>query len=142
MRCLDLNINYTDWKEASFQFSIWGSSNTMQYHDLYQQMKEKFDGRTVSRRDIILTIPYISLKCFEHSAKSMNVELLSEVILSGVDINIRQLLDTRMTADLRARRLYVLYKEEQEESVENLRTLILGPLQSPKYVHVTEEFYS
>ena len=23
-----------------------------------------------------------------------------------------------------------------------MRTLILGPLQSPKYVHVTEEFYS
>ena len=114
-----MNINYTDWKDASFQFSIWGSSNTMQYHDLYQQMKEKFEGRTVSRRDVILTIPYISLKCFEHSAKSMNVELLSEVILSGVDINIRQLLDTRMTADLRARRLYILYREEQEESVEN-----------------------
>jgi hypothetical protein len=142
MRCLDLNINYTDWKDASFQFSIWGSSNTMQYHDLYEQIKEKFQDLNISRRDIILTIPYISLKCLDHNAKSMNVELLSELILSKVDINIYQLLDTRMTVDLKARRFYILYKEKQDESVENLRTLILGPLQSPKYVQVTEEFYS
>jgi len=76
----------------------------------------------------------------------MNVELLSELILSRVDVKILQLLDTKMTVDLRARRFYILYKEKptkpQDESIEDLRTLILGPLQSPKYVQVTEDFYS
>lgn len=142
MRCLDLNINYTDWKEASFQFATWGSTNTMQFHDLYQQTKEEFEGLAISRRDIRLTIPYISLKCFDHNAKSMNVELLSELILSRVDVQVFQLLDTKMTVDLKARRFYILYKEKQDSSIENLRTLILGPLQSPKYVQVTEDFYS
>ena len=76
----------------------------------------------------------------------MNVELLSELILSRVDVKILQLLDTKMTVDLRARRFYILHKEKptkpQDESIEDLRTLILGPLQSPKYVQVTEDFYS
>jgi len=63
MRCLDLNLNYNDGHEQSFQLSVWDEINVLKEYNKREEIKKKFKSMNIRQRAIELNFPALVFKC-------------------------------------------------------------------------------
>ena len=88
-------------------------------------------------RDLVLKFPSVSVKLLNEYAIDQEKNLLAEIILQNFSLSAKQYLDNRMSVDILSKNFYILFNEKNQET----KSLIMGPINSPKYIVTNEKFY-
>lgn len=83
----------------------------------------------------------MSLKCLGEDDGHADQLLIAELVLSRVDIDVHQFVDTRLLMEFSARNFYLLHEESASGSSHS-KNAIIGPLGQSRRVTTTEAFYS
>jgi len=75
LRCMDLNINYSDQMGPEFQFSIWNENSDTNYLKQEKELVETFQGKEVHKMKIYLQWPSISIQ-LQHEDNQFLAELV------------------------------------------------------------------
>lgn len=149
LRVLDLNINFYDRLEAGYQLFNWNSQDFMKYLHLEKQQVQKFENSPVCRRVVNFNFPSFSIKLNQDSPDGGKNQLLSELVLSNLDIDFKQHLDYRKLVRMRSQTFFILFKDMLSPTLsldeihdQSLKTLICGPIKSKRNIHTTSAFYS
>jgi hypothetical protein len=108
----------------------------MHFYDTYLQTIEEYQGTSISRRDVILQFPSIAIQLINEY--SVNQTLLAEMVLQKFSMDLKQYLDSRISLDILSKNFYLFFQEKKEVR----KTLIIGPVNSPRYILTDDSFYN
>mgnify|MGYP006878262207 CR=1 FL=1 len=112
LRVLDLNINFYDRLEAGYQLFNWNSQDFMKYLHLEKQQVKRFENSPVCKRVVHFNFPSFSVKLNQDSLETGKNQLISELVLSNLDIDFKQFLDYRKHIHMRAQTFFILFKDQ------------------------------
>eukprot|EP00347_Sterkiella_histriomuscorum_P000566 403375355 len=138
LRCVDLNINYTDNLTKYFQLAIWNDgSDTQKYITQEQEMVKKHKNKDVHKMKIYMSFPSLALQL-----RNMDGSYMSEFILWSADIDFLRYVDYRKTIIVKSHTIFILHNEQSYELGSKMKQVVVAPVSSKNFICTNSDFYN